>query len=530
MGSKKSVVSYKDDFISSLPDSKKHILALLFIFVLPFILFDDASLGGQRFMGGDTIQWRASAESIIDYRQTHDQEPLWATNMFSGMPAYGISVHNTVPHIDRLIRDITRSIYPVAHFWILLGGVYLLLFLMGMRPLTSLIGAICIGFTTYIPIIIGAGHNTKFIAYVFIPWMFVGYWLLTRSDKKLLSFALFAIALTLEFRAGHPQITYYFFYLLGGWWAYDTWQAYQKNEITPWLQTTGLIVFAGILGFLGNAQQYWRFMEYTPYSTRGGSALAEGSGGLTLDYAFRWSQGIGELLTLIIPNIFGGGSGQAYWGPKTVTSGPHYPGAVAFILALIGLLRSKHKFKYVFFGVGTLALLFSLGRHFETFNRLFFNYMPYFDKFRVPETWLIVTVFCYSVLGVMGLEYLFKLAKKQSKKLKPLLLPLGIALGIGLIFAVGSDALLSFEKPGERQQFAQQVAQGNNVSPNSPQVQQTVDNFMNTKLKPQRKELASSDSIRYFILALVVCGLIIGFVQQKVSAGYFLLGLALLAS
>ncbi|MFH5831716.1 YfhO family protein [Halalkalibaculum sp. DA384] len=531
MASKKSAVSsYKDDFISSLPEGKQHLVALLIILVLPFILFDDASLGGKRFMGHDTEQWRASAESIIDYRETHDREPLWATNVFSGMPAYGISVHNSVPHIDRLIRTATRSIYPVAHFWILLGGGYLLLFLMGMRPLTSLIGAVCISFTTYIPIIIGAGHNTKFIAYVFIPWMFIGYWLLTRSDKKLLSFALFAIALTLEFRAGHPQVTYYFFYLLGFWWVYDTWQAYKKQQLKSWLGTTGLVILAGLLGFAGNAQQYWRFLEYSPYSTRGGSALAEGGGGLGLNYAFQWSQGISELLTLVIPGIFGGASSQAYWGPKPVTSGPHYLGAVAFIFALIGLLRSKHKLKYLFFGVGTLTLLFSLGRHFETFNRVFFNYMPYFNKFRTPEMWLIVTVFCYSVVGVFGLEYLFEQAKQKSQNLKSLFLPLGIALVLGVVFALGSNALLSFEKPGERQQFARQVAQRNNVQPSDPQVQQAVNNFMNSQLKPQRKEIAQNDSIRYFVIALVVSGLIVGFMRRKISAGYFLLALVIVAS
>ncbi|MDR8394063.1 YfhO family protein [Aliifodinibius sp. S!AR15-10] len=531
MSSRNRSNSYKTDFISSLSLRKKHLLALFIILVLPFMLFDEASFGGKQFMGDDTIQWRAGAESIFDYREANDgEEALWATNMFSGMPAYTVSVQKTVPHLDNLVRNLFESIYPVAHFWILLAGVYVLLFLMGMRPLTSLIGAICIGFTTYLPIILGAGHNSKFIAFVFIPWMFVGYWLLTRSDKKLLSFALFAIALTLEFRAGHPQVTYYFFYLLGFWWLFDTWQAYQRNEISSWLRTTGLIVFAGILGFAGNAQQYWRLLEYSPYSIRGGSSLAEGGGGLGLDYAFRWSQGVGELLTLIIPGIFGGGSGEAYWGPKPGTSGPHYLGAIAFIFALVGLLRSKQKIKYMFFGVGTLTLLFSLGHHFDSFNRIFFNYVPYFNKFRTPEMWLIVTVFCYTIVAVFGLEYLFELAKEKSKKLEPLFIPFGVALGLGLIFALGSNALLSFEKPGERQQYAQQVAQNNNVQPSSPQVQQAVDNFMNTQLKPQRKEMAKNDSIRFFIIVLLVSGLVFAFVQQKLGAGFFLLGLVVIAS
>jgi hypothetical protein len=450
--------------------------------------------------------------------------------MFSGMPAYTIHVKKSVPHIDTIFRSLTKSIYPVSFYWILMGGVYLFFLLQGFRPLSSLFGAICISFTTYIPIILGAGHNIKFIAYVFIPWMLVGYWLLTRSDKKLLSFAIFAVALTLEFRAGHPQVTYYFFYLLGFWWLYDTWKAQQKQQLKSWMITTGYLFLAGTLAFLGNAQQYWQLLEYTPFSIRGGSALAEGSGGLNLEYAFSWSQGITELLTLIIPGIMGGSSGEAYWGPKSVTSGPHYLGAVAFIFALIGLFRSKNQMKYLFFGTGSLTLLFSLGYHLEPLNRFMFNYVPYFDKFRTPEMWLIVTVFCYSVVAVYGLESLITIFREKKKNLKPLLLPLGIALGLGLLFAVGSNALLSFEKPGQQQQYAEQLAQQNNVSPDNPRVQQSVKNYINTRLKPDRKEIASSDSMRYFIIALIVSGLIIAFCKQKIGIGLFLTGIIIVAS
>lgn len=532
MSPKKKERSLKNDFISRLPENKQHLLALVVILVLPFILFDAATIGGQRFMGHDTIQWRAGAESVIDYRETHDgEEPLWSTHMFSGMPAYVISVERAVPHIDVLFRRLTGSIYPASFFWILMGGVYLFFILQGIHPLSSLLGSICISFTTYIPIILGAGHNSKFIAFVFIPWMFVGYWLLTRSDKKLLSFAAFAIAVTLEFRAGHPQVTYYFFYLLGLWWLYDTWQAWRQQRLKPWLNITGLLLLAGILAFLGTAQRYWQLLEYAPYSIRGGSALAEGSGsgGLNMEYAFSWSQGWGELLTLIIPGLFGGSSGEAYWGPKPGTSGPHYLGTVAFILFLVGMFRSRHTFKYLFFGVGTLTLLFSLGYHFEAFNRLFFNYVPWFNKFRTPEMWLIVTVFCYSVVAIYGLGRLIEMAKEKSKDLKPLVLPLGIVLGLGLLFTLGSDALFSFEKPGQRRQIAQQVASQNNVSPSNPQVQQAVSNFINTRLKPARKKIAHEDSVRYLIIALIVSGLIVAFYRQQLSPGFFLAGLVIVA-
>jgi hypothetical protein len=478
------------------------------------------------------MQWRAGAESIIEYKEAHDGEnPLWATNMFSGMPSYVISAPQSVPSFDTLIKELSDSAYPLQYFWVLLGGVYCLFILQGFRPLSSVIGSILISFTAYIPIIIEAGHYTKFIAYAFIPWVLVGYWLLSRSNKKLLAFFILSLAFTLELRANHPQVFYYFIYLLGFWWIYDTVQAYLNEELKPWLGRTALIAGAGLLAIISSMESYWRLYEYSQFSTRGGSTLDVGSGtGLGLDYAFSWSQGIGELLTLIIPGIFGGASGEAYWGPKPFTSGPHYFGAVAFLLALIGLIRSRKKITYLFFGVGTLAMLFSLGENFRLLNEFMFNYVPFFNKFRTPEMWLIVTVFCYSVLAVFGIQTLFHIAKEKHKSLKQLYLPLGIALGIGLVFALSSDALLDFEKPGERQQYAQQVAQQNNVSVSNPQVQQAVSNYINSQLKPDRKEMAKSDSIRFLVLVLLASVLIVLFYKQKISKGYFLAALIVITS
>ncbi len=523
--------SLKQDFISRLSTNKQHLLALAIIVILPFILFDDATFGGKQFMGHDTIQWRAGAESTFEHRADFDEEALWATNMFSGMPAYTVSVPKSVPHLDTLFRAATSTIFPAAHFWILMGGLYLFFLLQGLRPLSSLLGSIFISFTTYIPIIIGAGHNSKFIAFVFIPWILVGYWLMTRKKKhKLLSFAVFAIALTLEFRAGHPQVTYYFFYLLGFWWLFDSWQAYKENRLKSWLGTTAQLALAGILGLIGNAQQYWMYMEYSPFSIRGGSALAEGSGGLNLEYAFSWSQGIGELLTLIIPGLFGGSSSEAYWGPKSSTSGPHYLGGVAFILFLVGLIYSRRKNKFLFTGVGFLTMLFSLGYHLEWFNSIMFNYVPYFDKFRTPEMWLIVTVFCFSVVAIFGLETIIETAREKKDDLKPVIIPLGIAAGLAIVFAFGSNALFSFEKPGEFQQYSQQVAQQYNMSPSNPQVRQTVDNYIAVQLKPERKKIARQDSIRFLLIIVVVAALIVAFYKQKLSLGYFLMGLILVSS
>src|SRR5690625_1888713 len=95
----------EEDFISGLSSGKQHILAIAILLILPVILFSASVFGGKKILGHDTVQWRAGAESIFEYQEEHDEAALWATNMFSGMPAYVIKYDKAVYHIDQLIRS-----------------------------------------------------------------------------------------------------------------------------------------------------------------------------------------------------------------------------------------------------------------------------------------------------------------------------------------------------------------------------------------------------------------------------------------
>lgn len=521
--------SLKEDFISRLSRNKKQLIALFALFLLPLITYNAIFLGGKQFLGNDVIQWRAAAESIKEYRSEFGEYTPWATNMFAGMPAYTISMPGAVPNIDTVIKKLSGDTYPVPFYWVLLFGAYFLFILMKFRPLTASVGSVFISFTTYLPIIVEAGHYNKFVAFAFIPWLFAGYYMLSHSKRKWLGLFVFALATTLQLRGGHPQVTYYFLYLLLFWWLFDAWRRYKKNELKEWAARTGLMIAGGILGIVCALEGYLALYEYAQYSTRAGSALSPAAGGgLSMEYAFQWSQGFAELLTLIIPGLFGGASGMAYWGPKPFTSGPHYLGAIAFVLALFGIIRYRKNIKWLFLGTGMLTLLFSLGSNFKLLNAFFFNYVPYFAKFRTPEMWLLVTVFCFSVLAVFGIHALFKLVKDNPQSVKALYWPLGIALGLGLLFAVANESILSFEKPGQRQAIARQLAARNNVPSNDPRVQAAARRYINARLKPERKRMAQSSSIRFFVLVLLVSALIFAFYKQKVGVGVFVAGLFIL--
>lgn len=525
--------SHKTDNSTGLMSvDKQHIIALSILFALPVILFHSTILGGKQFMAHDTIQWRAGAESTFEYRAEHDgEEPLWATNMFGGMPSYTVYVFKAVPHLDNKVFDQLRMIWPAIPYWVLLGGAYFLFILMGFRPFTSVLGAIFIGFSAYIPIIIGAGHNIKFIAYSYIPWMFSGYWLITRTDKHWWGFFLFAVACTLHFRAGHPQVTYYFLYVFAALFLYDAWKYYKEKNTATLGKITALLAIAAGLGFLGTTDQYLRLLEYYPHSIRGGSAIAETSatGGLTIQYAFTWSQGLLETFTLIIPNLFGGDSSLAYWGEKPGTSGPHYFGAIAFLLFLIGIFRSPRKLKYLFLGAGILTLTFSWGHHFAS-NLLWFQILPGFDKFRTPEMWLIATVFCFSVIAVFGMETILNRANEGKDGLKKLYKPMAIAAGLGLIFLVAGNFIFPFESERERQQMALQLSRQHDLTPDNPRIHQHINQVFANQYKPERRELARKDIIRYLLLISVGCLMITLYYRSKISGDHLVLSLILFAS
>ncbi len=509
------------DFFQNLPASRQHIIALAILFVIPLILFFDTTLGGKELQRHDITQYRAAVESVYEYQEQFGEEPLWANNIYGGMPSYVIAIEKAVPHLDNLDRYF-KTIYPAFQFWVLLGGMYFFLTLMGFKPLTACFGSIIFGLTSYFPIIIIAGHTSKFVALGFIPWLLSGYWMLMKKEKKLLGLFIITVAMALEIRAGHPQITYYYFYLIGGLFIFDSYRMIQEKRTKTWI-TLGLLLAAGVLiGALGNAEKVLALQEYAHYSLRGGSAV-QGTTTMDTGYAFGWSQGISETLTLLIPDLFGG-SGAEYWGPKTFTSGPHYFGAVAFVFFVIALFKVREKNMFVFLAVGTLGILFAWGGNFLILNQFAFDYIPFFNKFRAPETWLVLTVLCYTVVAVYGFNWLLDFTAHKAASFKQLYAPIGTILATLLILFIGVNSM-SFIKQGEVANIANQIAQQNQVSVNNPQVQQQANNYVKSRLVPEREEKAKGDILRLALFIIITTGLVFAISNSKIglSIGSFIL-------
>lgn len=493
---------------------QRHALCVATLLVVSLGFFAPIHFSGQSLIGGDTVQWRSMAEAMIAYEAETGEPALWNPNAFAGMPGYMTYYVEQVPQLDDVPSLLRKGVWPTSHLFFLLLGTYLLVFVLTRNRLAGVLAASAYGLTTYMPVILVAGHNTKFIALCYAPWLVLAFVYALRRPR-LLSGLLFAAALAVNLRAGHVQITYYFTVLIGIWWVAELGGAYRDGSLPAFGKATGWLALGSLLGVMMVAQPYLVNAEYKAHTIRGSGSGDVEQDGLDLDYAMRWSQGPGELLTLVAADAYGGS--EAYWGPKPFTGGPHYLGGLVLLFAVLGLWGTPRRRAAWGLGVGALLMtLFALGRHFPALNEGMYAYFPLFDAFRAPETWMSAVAFALAVLAGLGVAFVVRPEETEEQgaaTTRAVLIASGVAVGLAALLWLAGDVMLDFEKPGEQarveQQMLQQVMQRPDLSADDPQVRQAVQQQARqfvASLQEERVALFGVDALRTLLFLLPATG------------------------
>ena len=516
----------RDSFWGRLTPTARHGLCLTLLLVVALSFYSPMIFGGKDIHGIDSISWRANAEALIEYEEQTGEHALWAPNVFSGMPAFMMNYKLAIPQVDD-IADAARSYaWPVSHLFFLLLGVYLLVYYLTRNHISGLLSGLAFGFTTYLPIILSVGHNTKFIALAYAPFVLLTF-IYTLRNPSLLGGLAFTAALGIELRAKHPQITYCVLMLALVWWIVELWQAWEDDELAPFAKSTGWLALGTGLALLMVAQPYLAIYQYKQYSVRGAEAAAGGGGGaMGWEKTMRWSQGPKELLTLVMANAFGGG-GQTYWGPKTFTEGPHYVGGVVAALSGLAVWRVRSRLTWGL-GAGVLVtMLFSLGKYAPWINWPMFKFFPFFEAFRAPETWLSISALGLAVLAGIGLDYALRSEgdrQADADKTRSLLYAFGAVGGLALLVMVGKGAFFDFENPRETQ-IVERIEQRPNLTRSNPQVQRFYQQL--EQRKDQRREALQADAFRT-LLAVGVALLFLWLYRRQTLSGWLTGGLVIL--
>ena len=442
-----------------------HALVLLG-FVLISLIYFYPVLQGKQIFQSDIAQYTGMAKEQNDFRKSEKIEPYWTNSAFGGMPTYQLGAkypHDYVGMIDDALRFLPR---PADYLFLYFLGFYGLLLVLKTDPLKAFFGALAFGFSTYLIIILGVGHNAKAHAIAYMPLVIAGF-VLVFQKKYIWGGLLTMFATALEINANHFQMTYYlliFLLVLSGYFIY---QAVKEKEYKALLTSFGVLAIAGIFALGANATNLLATAEYANFSTRGKSELSinvdgtksVGNSALSRDYITEYSYGIAESFNLIAPRLFGGSNNEAlgtdskmyefmkqqgvpeaqaidfvsgmptYWGDQPIVAAPAYIGIVVFFLGILALFADKRKIKYVFLSGAIVALVLSWGKNFPALTDFFIDNVPMYNKFRAVSSIQVILELCFPVLAIMGLQSFFDLEKEARFKA----LWQSAAVGFGII-------------------------------------------------------------------------------------------------
>ena len=410
-------------------------------FAVISLIFYSPLLDGKKLYQSDINQYEGMSREILENRENFPDEIYWIDNAFGGMPTFQLGAkfaYDILSPFHMLFRFIPR---PAHTLFLYLLTMYILLMVLKIPWRIAILGSIAFAFSTYLLIILQVGHNTKALAISYIPLVVAGLVLL-RQHKLLPGFLVSLLAISLQIRANHYQMTYYMLILLLIYFIVYLIDSYRKNDLKDYLKYIGVFAIAGILSVGLNAPNILTTYDYSKYSTRSQSELTinpdgsekEKTTGLNYDYITQYSYGIFESLNLVAPRVQGGASSEelgknsdlykflidnniprkqadsfissvpTYWGNQPILEAPAYVGASIMFLFILALFVVKGPFKWWILISFILSLTLSWGKNFPLLTNLFIDHFPFYNKFRAVSSIQIILEFAVPLLSVIGLH------------------------------------------------------------------------------------------------------------------------------
>jgi hypothetical protein len=486
-----------------------HVIAGVLFLILSVAYYLPA-IQGKVLNQSDNIQALGMQKEINDIREK-GEHPLWTNSMFGGMPVYQIHLpqgNNFTSYFNKVFMLGGTVSSPHMSMFLLMMMFYVMMVAMGVDWRLSAIGAVAYGLATNHVVLTEAGHSTKVITMAYLPPMLAGIWLTFRG-KYLAGGVMTALFFALQLLANHVQITFYFFLTLALLGLFEGYKALKANALPSFAKAVGVLVLAGVVGLGANVARIWTTYEYTDETIRGKSEITkagpftqnsssnkETGDGLSNDYIFGWSYGIGETFTILIPDFMGRASGSLigdkygqlrddtetakyyktqlgaeiqrqagangqqvqqelqraanpYRGDVQFTSGPIYFGAIICFLFLLGFFLVPGNIKWWFLSSTILMAMLAWGRHFPALNYFLVEHAPMFNKFRAVMMALGIGQLFVTAFGVLALKELFFNREITAEvKAKSILIAAGATAGLSLLlYLAAMMGMIDFASP-----------------------------------------------------------------------------------
>jgi len=464
-------------------DYLTHLVCVLILTLISVTYFYPV-LSNKSIQQSDISQFSGMSKQIVDHRENFNEEPYWLDNAFLGMPSYQVSAKypfDLLYYIDQAVRFLPR---PADYLFLYLLSFYFLIISLNINYRYALFGAIAFGFSTYLIIILGVGHNTKALALGYLPFVVAGFLMILRGNY-LKGFLISSLFLGLQVHANHYQMTYYTLIMLLVLVLVHYYDFLKSKELKKIYKSFFVFISVGLLALLMNSPSLLATKEYSEFSTRSKSDItinADGSAkeslsGLDKEYITEYSYGVLESLNLIFPRFMGGGSSEriredsklmnfirsldanqaqqvyqyskVYWGNQPIVAAPAYIGISLFFIFLLSiLLVNDLNRKWILIAI-SISLFLSWGKNFSFLTDLMIDYFPLYDKFRAVSSIQIIIEFCIPLFAVMGLRKFFSNNTKEIQKLNSLKYASVFLVSLILVFYFFGTSILDFKSDFE---------------------------------------------------------------------------------
>ncbi|NDC40831.1 MAG: hypothetical protein EBZ77_04645 [Chitinophagia bacterium] len=510
------------------------LLAIL-IFLVVSLLYCLPQLSGKKLAAHDNVSWIGASHEASMYHDSTQKEVLWSNSMFGGMPTYTTAVYlenNANPNFLSYVQNALQSVgKPAYFFFISMLCFYLLMCVLRVNRWVGAIAAFAYAFATYNPVIISFGHDTKMMTMAYVPAAIAG--LVTLYNGKWLSgAALWGVAVALMATNNHFQVIYYYLFMFLAFGVTMLFAAIKTGRIKEFIIASAIAAVTGGLGAGVAMMSILPTNEYAKATMRGGASELSGhdnktNGGLDKEYAFRWSNGIGETFCIMIPYLYGGSSGEPadkapktneaingsaeklplYWGPQPFLSGPVYFGAAICFLFVLGMLVLRGPHKWWMLAAAIWGVVLSWGKNAAGINYFLFDHLPMLNKFRTPSMSLVVPQFIFPLVAALAVNEVLKYKGDRQQLLKNLVIALASTAGLCIVLGLLGTAFFQFTGPADAQIKQEEIVK---------------------LLKEDRAGLAMQSSLWSAVLILAMGGLIWAYINNRIKQNVLIIGMAVI--
>ena len=152
-----------------------HVIAVV-VFLLIAIVYCKPVLDGKVLYQSDVMGYKEMAQQSAEFKEKHGHFPLWTESMFGGMPGYNIAMspttNITIGYFNYLFTLGLPK--PISFFFLACICFYILTQVLRINPWIGILSALAYSYSTFDPIIIAVGHETKMMAIGYAPAVVAG--------------------------------------------------------------------------------------------------------------------------------------------------------------------------------------------------------------------------------------------------------------------------------------------------------------------------------------------------------------------